>query len=65
MIDALLEKEPMIASACRELGNADHLIAMLGEREMEAASFFVVDTEWQPNLVKPVRRNFGRIPHFQ
>jgi hypothetical protein len=45
MIDALLEKEPMLASACRELGNADHLIAMLGQREMEAASFFVVDTE--------------------
>ena len=40
MIDALLEKEPMLATACRELGNANHFIAMLGEREMEAASFF-------------------------
>jgi len=52
MIDALLEKDPMLASACRELGNADHLIAMLGEREMETASFFVVDTELRPDLVK-------------
>lgn len=52
MIDALLEKEPILASACRELGNADHLIAMLGEREMEAASFFVADTELRPDLVK-------------
>ena len=52
MIDALAEKEPVLADACRELGNADHLIALLGDTEMEAASFFVVNTEIRPGLVK-------------
>ena len=52
MIDALAEKGPVLADVCREVGNADHLTAMLGDREMEAASFFVVDTELRPGLVK-------------
>jgi FkbM family methyltransferase len=52
MIDALAEKGPVLADVCRELGNADHLIAMLGDREMEATSFFVVNTEMRPGLVK-------------
>ena len=52
MIDAMPEQEPILASACRELGNADYLITMLGEREMEAASFFVADTKLRPDLIK-------------
>ena len=42
MIDAMAEKEQTLASVCQALGNADHLIALLGEREMQVASFFVV-----------------------
>jgi FkbM family methyltransferase len=52
MIDALREKEPVLADLCRELGNADHMIAMLGDRDTETASFFVVNTELRPDLVK-------------
>jgi len=52
MIDAMAEKEQTLASVCQALGNADHLIALLGEREMQVASFFVVDTELRPELVK-------------
>jgi FkbM family methyltransferase len=52
MIDALAEKGPVLADLCRELGNADHLIAMLGSSDAEAASFFVVNTELRPDLVK-------------
>ncbi len=52
MIDALAEKGPVLADLCGELGNADHLIAMLGDRDTEAASFFVVNTELRPDLVK-------------
>lgn len=52
MIDALAEQRPALADLCRELGNADYLIAMLGDRDTEAASFFVVNTELRPDLVK-------------
>jgi FkbM family methyltransferase len=52
MIDALAEKGKVLAEVCRELGNADHLIAMLGDRETKATSFFVVNTEKRPDLVK-------------
>jgi len=64
MIDALAEKGPVLADACRELGNADHLVAMLGDRETEATSFFVVNTGMRPDLVKtgsskyPEKANF-------
>ena len=52
MIDALTEKEPMLAKTCQEVGNADYLIAMLGENEAEVTSFFVVNTELRPDLIK-------------
>jgi FkbM family methyltransferase len=52
MIDALAEKGPVLTTACREVGNADCLITMLGDRELEAASFFVANTEIRPDLVK-------------
>ena len=52
MIDALAEKGPVLANVCRELGNANYLIALLGDREMETTSFFVVNTEKRPGLVK-------------
>ena len=44
MIDALAEKEPVLANVNREIGNADHLIAMVGDKEAEAAAFFVANT---------------------
>lgn len=43
MIDALHEKEPILADTCKELGNADHVIAILGEEEKDATPFFVVN----------------------
>jgi FkbM family methyltransferase len=52
MVDALAEQGAVLADVCRELGNADYVIALLGEREMEAASFFVVNTDAHPGLVK-------------
>lgn len=52
MIDALSEKSPMLAQTCRDLSNADHTIALLGARDMPAASFFVVDTDRRPDLIK-------------
>jgi FkbM family methyltransferase len=64
MIDALAENEPGLADVCRELGNADHLIAMLGDTEMEATSFFVVDTEMRPDLVKTGSSKFKENTDF-
>lgn len=52
MVDALAEKGPVLADVCRKVGNADYVIALLGDREMDATSFFVVNTESHPGLVK-------------
>ncbi len=41
-----------LAEVCRDTGNADHLIALLGDKEMDAYSFFVADTDLRPDLVK-------------
>lgn len=50
MIDALLEKEPVLASTCEELGNADYVIALLGDKETDATPFFVVNAGAQTML---------------
>jgi FkbM family methyltransferase len=52
MIDALCEKAPVLADVCREVGNAEHLITVLGDKELGATQFFVVNTEMRPDLVK-------------
>jgi FkbM family methyltransferase len=64
MIDALAENGPVLTDVCREVGNADHLIAMLGDREMEAAAFFVVSTETRPDLVKSGSSKFKENANF-
>ena len=64
MIDALAEKGPVLADVCREVGNADHLIAMLGDRQMEAASFYVVNTKLRPDLVKTGSSKFKENANF-
>jgi FkbM family methyltransferase len=64
MIDALAENGPVLARVCRELGNADHLIAMLGDREIEAAAFFVANTELRPDLVKTGSSKFKENASF-
>jgi FkbM family methyltransferase len=64
MIDALAEKEPVLNDVCRQVGNADHLIAMLGDREMAGASFFVVNTEMRPDLVKTGSSKFKENASF-
>ena len=52
MVDALEEKGPVLEEVARQLGNASHVIAMLGEADVEAVPFFVVDTVQRPDLVK-------------
>jgi FkbM family methyltransferase len=64
MIDALAEKGAGLADVCREIGNADHLITVLGDREMEATSFFVVNTELRPDLVKTGSSKFKENANF-
>src|SRR6185312_7024421 len=64
MIDALAEKGSALANACREVGNADHLIVVLGDREMETTSFFVVNTEIRPDLVKTGSSKFKENANF-
>jgi len=64
MIDALAEKGPALADACREVGNAGHLIAMLGDSEMDATSFFVVNTDMRPDLVKTGSSKFKENTDF-
>jgi FkbM family methyltransferase len=64
MIDALAEKGRVLADVCREVGNADYLIALLGDRETEATSFFVVNTEMRPDLVKTGSSKFKENANF-
>src|SRR5436190_1103219 len=64
MIDALVETGPVLADVCREVANADHLIAMPGESEMAAAWFFVVKTEMCPALVKTGSSKFKENANF-
>ncbi|ACL59735.1 FkbM family methyltransferase [Methylobacterium nodulans] len=64
MVDALAEKGPVLEAVCREIGNASHAIALLGDRETEAASFFVVDTEARPDLVKTGSSKFRENADF-
>ena len=52
MIEAMAEKSATLASVCRELGNAEHLVTLVGEKEVDDVSFFVVNTELRPDLVK-------------
>jgi FkbM family methyltransferase len=64
MIDALAEKGLALADVCREVGNADYLIAVLGDREMEAIPFFVANTEIRPDLVKTGSSKFKENTNF-
>ena len=64
MINALAEKEPVLAAVARDLGNASHLIALLGDRENDATPFFVVDTEIRPDLVKTGSSTFRENTEF-
>jgi FkbM family methyltransferase len=64
MIVALAEKGPELADICREVGNADCLIAMLGDREMEASSFFVVNAEIVADLNKSGSSKFKENSNF-
>ena len=52
MVEALPEKESVLRTVARDLGHADHAIALLGEDDGEAKPFFVVDTAGRPDLVK-------------
>lgn len=64
MIDALAEKEPVLANVSREIGDADHLIAMLGDKETKATAFFVANTEMRPDLVKTGSSKFRENADF-
>ena len=64
MIDALAEKGPELADICREVGNADCLIAMLGDREIEASSFFVVNAKIVTDLNKSGSSKFKENSNF-
>ena len=64
MIDALAEKEPALVDVCREVGNADCLIAMLGDKEMEASPFFVVNAQIGPELIKSGSSKFREASNF-
>jgi FkbM family methyltransferase len=64
MIDALAEKGLALANACQEVGNVDYMIAMLGNEEMEDVSFFVVNTEVRPDLVKTGSSKFKENANF-
>jgi FkbM family methyltransferase len=43
MIDGLSENALLLEGVAQELGNADRVIAVLGDNEMEATTFFVVN----------------------
>src|SRR5947207_6401392 len=64
MIDALAEKASLLANVCREIGNADYLIALLGDKAIEAAPFFVVQTDVRPELVKTGSSKFRENANF-
>ena len=51
MVEALEEKQAVLTAAAAELGNADCVISLLGDREVENVSFFVVDRKVRPELV--------------
>jgi FkbM family methyltransferase len=64
MIDALVENAPLLADVCREVGNADYVIAVLGDKELDATPFFVADTEHRPDLVKTGSSKFRENADF-
>ena len=64
MIEALAEKGPVLADVCRQVGNAEHVIALLGDRDTEATPFFVVNTEVHPGLVKTGSSKFRENANF-
>ena len=64
MIDAPAEKAPVLTATCREVGDADCLITMLGDRELEAASFFVANTAIRPDLVKTGSSKFRETNNY-
>ena len=65
MVDALAEQEPTLLAAAGEIGNASAIIALLGERDGEAAPFFVVDTAARPDLVKTGSSRYRENTPFQ
>jgi FkbM family methyltransferase len=52
MVDALAEKEQMLADTARDIGNADHVIALLGDTEAEATPFFVVNAATHSGVIQ-------------
>jgi FkbM family methyltransferase len=52
MVEALPENGEILARVCRKLGNAEYVTSLVGDTEMKATSFFVVDTDKYPDLVK-------------
>jgi FkbM family methyltransferase len=64
MIEALTENEAALADVCREVGNADYKIAVLGDTEKEATSFFVANTQIRPDLIKTGSSKFKENSSF-
>lgn len=65
MIDALTENDSVLSAVCKEIGNAKYLITLLGEKEIEQTSFFVANTEINPNLVKTGSSKYKENAAFQ
>ncbi len=64
MIEALHEKDQLLTNVSNEIGNAEHLITLLGDRDSEHIPFFVVDTQVRPDLIKTGSSKFKENANF-
>lgn len=52
LCDALAEQEAALRETSIGIGNASHVICLLGQAEIESVPFYVADTQSRPDLVK-------------
>ena len=64
MVDALEEKRPALEKTREDIGNCTFDITLLGDVEIDAVPFFVVDREKRPDLVTTGSSKFQENNNF-
>ncbi len=64
MVDALAEKEATLRDACAAIGNAEFQIVLLGDKDLPAVPFFVVNAETANRLTQSGSSKFRENTSF-
>ncbi len=64
MIEALPQKEGVLKKVVHDIGNAETIICLVGEQNIESVPFWIVDQELRPDLVTTGSSKFKENNNF-